>query len=65
MSRTSSFGIQVEVGVHCVAGLLEDKQSQGGRTVMSSFVVSFKISRISLILDPRRLMRMVRASSED
>ena len=48
-----------------IVGLLEGKQSREGRTVMSPFVASIRISRISLILDPRRLLRLVRGSSED
>ena len=34
MSHTTSSRIQVEVGVHYVARLLEDKQFQGGQIVM-------------------------------
>ena len=45
MSHTTSFGIQVEVRVHCIDGLLEDKQFQGGRIVMSPTQLVILFSR--------------------
>ena len=64
MSHTSSFGIQVEVGVHCIAGLLEDKQSRGGRTVMSPFFLALEFQGLVYYCDPRRLIIVDRGSSE-
>ena len=65
VSHTTSFEIRWRLEFTVIVGLLEDKQSREGRTVMSPFVASIKISGISLILNPRRLIMMFRGSSED
>ena len=56
MPHASSFGIQVEVGVHCVAKLLEDKPSRGGRIVMSTFSLASEFEGLAYYCDPRRLI---------
>lgn len=47
MPNTSSFGIHVEVGVHGVARLLEDKQSRGGGMIVSPVLLALEL--ISLL----------------
>ena len=64
MPCTSSFGIQVEVGVHCSTGFLEDKQSRGGRTVMSPILSASKFQGLAYYSDPHRLIIVDRGSSE-
>lgn len=54
----------MEVGVHCVARLLEDKQSRRGRTVMFPFLPTSKFESLAYYCDPLRLIFVDRGSFE-